>query len=492
MRTTPPAPDDRAMNESSALEVAAVRAVETTDRARMLWSDADRSWASRAAAEVVGEGASPSAFVARRARLALERLTGRYAALRRAVHGLRWRRWIGLAIIAGALVAGVVVDQIGAGRRVNVLAPPLLGVLAWNVAVYVVLLVAPLMRKRRRSAAAFAGPLRNTVVRIASGAHRAIHDGGKRPLEAALAALAREWTRVAAPLYTARAARILHFAAAAFAAGVIAGMYVRGLAFEYRATWESTFLDAPSVHRVLSILLAPGMAVTGLPLPTVDAIAAMRSGAGDASVNAASWLHLIAATVVVVVIAPRIVLGLLAWTVESHRARRLDVPVGDPYFQRVLRGFHGGPVRVKVVPYSYAVPPASLSGLQALVTRVFGGSAALVVSSPIAYGEEDSLPESALPDGSGPALALLNLSATPEREAHGAFVAAMRAAAGDHAVIVLIDEAPFVARNPDPARLEERRAAWRAMFGEIGAQPVFANLANPDLVAIEAELEAML
>jgi len=60
------------MNEKNALEVTAVRAIETSDRGRTLWSDADRAWASRAAAEVVGEGASVDAFVARRAKLALE------------------------------------------------------------------------------------------------------------------------------------------------------------------------------------------------------------------------------------------------------------------------------------------------------------------------------------------------------------------------------------------------------------------------------------
>ena len=49
------------MNERTAIAVAAVRAVETTDRAHVVWTDADRTWASRAAAEVVGEGAQPQA-----------------------------------------------------------------------------------------------------------------------------------------------------------------------------------------------------------------------------------------------------------------------------------------------------------------------------------------------------------------------------------------------------------------------------------------------
>ena len=52
------------MKEANALEVTAIRAIETSDRARALWSDADRAWASRAAAEVVGERGSVDDFVA--------------------------------------------------------------------------------------------------------------------------------------------------------------------------------------------------------------------------------------------------------------------------------------------------------------------------------------------------------------------------------------------------------------------------------------------
>ena len=40
------------MDEARALDVVAVRAVEAADSARALWSDDERAWASRAAAEV--------------------------------------------------------------------------------------------------------------------------------------------------------------------------------------------------------------------------------------------------------------------------------------------------------------------------------------------------------------------------------------------------------------------------------------------------------
>lgn len=69
------------MDEHSALDVIVVRAIETQDRARAVWSDAERAWASRAAAGVVGEMAAADVFAAQRAALvwnALTSATGHY------------------------------------------------------------------------------------------------------------------------------------------------------------------------------------------------------------------------------------------------------------------------------------------------------------------------------------------------------------------------------------------------------------------------------
>jgi len=480
------------MNEHDALAVTAVRAIETADRERTLWTDADRSWASRAAAEVVGERADSDAFVARRARLALERLSERYPPLRKAVAVLHWRRWIGIAIIVLAFVAGIAIDRLAGGRQINLLAPPVLGVLAWNLVVYALLLASPLLRAL--GAHDFArGPLRRAIARVAGGIDRLPRREAKGPLGKAITTFVDDWSRRAAPVYNARAARLLHWAAAALACGIVAGLYVRGIAFEYRVTWESTFLDAATVHRILSIALAPGAFVTGFPIPSVDELNAMRLGASPAAANAATVLHLLAATVAIVVVVPRLLLGFTAWGIEKHRRARVDVALTDPYHQRVLRGFRGGPVRVKVIPYSYRVPPDALTGVQSVVRRAFGGSASLVVTSPVEYGGEDALTPASLPDEGGPAIALFNLSATPEREAHAAFVDRLRAAAGQQPVIILIDESTFAGRSEvDTARLDERRKIWHALLAERGGNPVFANLANPDLAAIESEIDSRL
>ncbi|WP_067945496.1 DUF2868 domain-containing protein, partial [Agromyces sp. NDB4Y10] len=409
------------MDEQAALEVTAARAVETGERDRVLWSDADREWASRAAAAIVGERASADAFLARRAQLVLERIGTRQPGVTRTVRGIRWRPWVGVVTVLGAFVLGVVVDRIGGGSSINLLAPPVFALVAWNLVVYVWLLLRPVVLR-----GGAVGPVRAVLIRAAAvrGAVDGWRGDGAVARRSVLTGLPGEWARIAAPLYSARAARVLHLAAAATALGVIAGLYTRGLAFEYRASWESTFLGAEHVHALLAVTLAPGSLLTGIPVPDVAGIEAIRAPASE---NAAPWMHLMAATVVAVVVLPRLVLALAAWLVERRRARRVALPLGDPYFRRLVSAWVGEPTPVRVIPYSYTLAADARAGLEAVLARAFGNAPAAIERS-VAGGDEfgDAADGGATAtDAAGPAglrLPLFSLTATPEEDAHGRFL----------------------------------------------------------------------
>ncbi|MEP7328980.1 MAG: DUF2868 domain-containing protein [Betaproteobacteria bacterium] len=475
------------MDERSALQIAAVRALEEADRARTTWTDDDRAWASRAAAQIVGEHAAPSAFIARRATLALERIATRSNALPRTVQAWLWRPWVGVAIVIAAFALGVAADHIGSAQRINVLAPPILVLVVWNLAVYAALGAGYIVHY---GDAAPPGPLRRAVVRMAAtrGGTRRPREGDADPVPRALVALAHDWIAIAAPLYAMRATRILHLAAAALAAGVLIGMYARGIAFEYRATWESTFLDASFVRTLLTVFYAPGVWLTGTAVPDVAQIDAMR---WPGSTNAASWMHLMAATLMLVVILPRLLLALATGLLERHRAARLPIALDQPYFVRLLRGLHDAPVPVRVMPYSFTPDPAAQSTLTALLARAVGGNADVELTPTVAYGAE------AAPLPSPPStwtVALFSLAATPESETHGAFLTALNAHASSNApLLVLVDEAGLRARlGDDITRLEARRALWRALCSDHHGTPLFIDLVAPDLDAAERELDAAL
>ena len=118
------------MNERAARDVIVVRALETSDDAREIWSDADRVWASRAAAADVGEAATEDAFVHRRATHVLERIGKRHPAFVASTRARSLRGWIVPVVAIGAFAVGVAGVDIGPAHTINLLAPPVLALLA--------------------------------------------------------------------------------------------------------------------------------------------------------------------------------------------------------------------------------------------------------------------------------------------------------------------------------------------------------------------------
>lgn len=446
------------MNEADARRVLLLQAHESAAPGP-LWTAADRDWATQAALQDVGGDAPSETFLAARARLAMQRLAPR---------GVREPRrfnagWLLAALTIGAAF-GAVTDAIGPGERiVNLLALPVWGVVAWNLVVYLWLALGSLTRKPAQG-----------VVR------RWLQDGLARGANAA-------WLQASAPLNAARAGLLLHAAAAAFALGLFAGMYVRALVFDYRAGWQSTFLDGAAVHAWLSTLLAPASALSGIVLPDATALQAMRVTPGQAATaSAAPWIHLYAVTLALLVIAPRGLLALWQGARATRLARRFPIDLAAPYFQRLLRHQRGASAAVEVRPHAQTPSAAAVLGLRTLLAGVFGDGIKLEVAPTCPHGAEDGVP--AVGAGNAATIALLDLSATPEAESQGRFVRALGAAP-----LLLVNEAGFRARfGAASARHSERRAAWKLFAQETQRPIVFADLERGDLAAAQTQLEAAL
>jgi hypothetical protein len=147
-----------------------------------------------------------------------------------------------------------------------------------------------------------------------------------------------------------------------------------------------------------------------------------------------------------------------------------------------------------LAPYSFAVTPAAVTALETLLARALGAGMTLVVAPVVAYGDEDAIAATAHEEGRGPLVALFNATATPEREAHGRFLASLvQAATPDHPVLVIVDEAAFNARwRDDDARRQARRRLWCDACAEWRLAPVFVDLAKPDLATVEEAVDAAL
>ena len=468
------------IDEAAARTVLLVREIESAPSDAASWSAADRAWASRSALDSVGRDAGASRFLVARAELALQRLLPREPVLAAWLAPKGWRAgalvW---ALLIGAAV-GLGIDSLGSHRLINLLAPPLWGVLVWNLAVYALLAVAALRRlgparsdatRTLDKLSARHGPLTrwlHAALTSAPWAPRASTQGG-RGASAVLRTFAPAWARVSLPQNLARAEMLLHGAAGALALGLIAGLYLRGLVFDYRAGWQSTFLDAATAHAVLSFVLAPAAAVTGITLPDASGFEALRSVAplAPGGATAAPWIHLLAASLGLFVVLPRFVLCLIGAARARWLAAHVHVPLHEPYFQRLLREQRGAAASIHVLPYAQAPPAQALVSLQALFARTLGQNTSVQVGDTIAFGAEDEVHAApAFPAGTTHALLWFDMAASPEPEHHGRIAAALaqNAAASGAAAMLLVDQTAFVRRfEQTPNRIAERLTAWRQL-----------------------------
>ena len=475
------------MREEDLRRVLLVRAVEEADRDGTLLPPADRATAGREALRAVGPG-DPEPLLAARAQVLVERIVARHPFVGHVLAMLAPSRARTLWLIGVALVVGVLVPVLD-GRLINVLAFPLFGIVAWNLAVYAAS-IPWILRGTPRGETALRAGLATTGAWLAG---RVIERsrGFNAPLAGALRNFAREWYEASRPLHLTRAARGLHLAAAALGVGMVASLYVRGIAFDYRAGWESTFLDAGSVRALLLVIYGPASLLTGIDIPDTSALEAMRWDNGSEGAPAADWIHLLAATVLIYVIVPRLLLAVEA-AVRTVRLRRWlpDPPFLPAHFRTAFASIDGAVPRAAalVMPYACELSPNGLARLVAWVQHAAGGPADVSARESLPYGEEERYLASFADRGGATADIVVlpfSLAATPEVENHGTVLAGVRdrvAMRHGARLLVVIDEAPYADRMA-AERVAERRETWRSFVRAHGLEAAFARLDEPQAPA---------
>jgi hypothetical protein len=367
------------------------------------------------------------------------------------------------------------------------LAFPLLGLLAWNLVVYLALILAQFRPRAARTPGA--SWLSSSYARWIRGRADALLQQASRfnvPLAEAMQRFATDWASVSRPLLLLRAQRLFHSAAAFLALGLIAGTYVRGLVLRYAAGWESTFLDAEQVHALVTVLYGPASALTGIGLPPAGELAALRWGEATSGAPAASWIHLIAVTTLLYIVLPR-TLAVLATSVALWRAEQKPaLPAAFSGYARSLLRETGRVDRLRAQVVTYAFEPSrdALAGLSVLLADALGGEVSAEVGVHVAYGEEDAFSERVrdqpLPAADCQVL-LMSLSATPESENHGAMIEALRSSRGQGFLLV-VDASAYAARmGADPSlvgRVAERGRTWRDFATARGQAACIADLSR--------------
>ncbi|RPH85785.1 MAG: hypothetical protein EHM88_00005 [Candidatus Rokuibacteriota bacterium] len=460
------------LSEGEARTLLLVQAVEDTDQDGVLLASRTRAAATRRAFDDGARSTDDMARLRTRASLLRDDLLREAPALGRVLAPPRARGLLVLATIGVAAGTGALTNLLGPERHVSVLAFPLAGILLWNLAVYAALIVRAIGCTAAGLRRAVPAPGRLALPgRWLEGAWLAAFGrrlGGSTRSVAMIDAIRRFqrlWLPAAAPLIAARARVVLHLAALAMALGAVAGMYVSGIAFEYRATWESTWLEAPAVQRYLDLVLGPAARVLDRPVPDV---APLRGPAGEGS--AAPWIHLWGTTLGLFVLVPRAALALLDTLSAARLSRSLPVDVDADYTRRALQSGRGAATLVEIVYYSCAPDTGLRERLHARLQEEVGARAVIHDGARLEYGdgpERVRLPEA--PSRSGVLVLVFPLAQTPEPEVHGELVERLRERldGAGWQLLAVLETATYRQRAGSDDRVRERRATWDRLLRDL-------------------------
>jgi len=470
------------MNLEESRQVLLLQCLEQCDREEHLLSGADKKEAAFAAGAPLPKRAGwadEDRFLFTRALQLLSRVVTREPASESWISREVSRFPFGLvALILSLVVAGIgfSTSALGPERKINILSFPLLGILAWNLLVYAGELVSMLRRKR---------PAEESQGIIASAARIWSRGWKGRParedespgstgkiLSETQDRFRSEWSRLVQPLWFGRIRALLHLLALVLAASAVGGLYVRGLDQEYRAIWESTFIEeSESLHRVLSVVLGPAARLSGMTLPGVDELERIHwrgDSAAPVGTNAAPWIHWYALTMGIYVLLPRLLL-FFVWRVRNGLlARSLPIrSVAPAYFEGLLATSTGASLPVRLVPHAFSPSPAVRDWLVRHLQQTLARPVAPTWAATVPWGEESEVQFDPLaPDEVF--IPVYALSATPESESQGELLHTLLGRTPNPVRWVLLESSAFDEKNrhlPDAdERHDARVAAWRAIF----------------------------
>jgi hypothetical protein len=507
------------VNEAAARCVLLVRAIEKLDPEGRLLSAQDRLEASRQAPD---PGPPKDAFDRRpltreeddflklRSAELVRRFDARTGVVSPLWHRMRSHSRLIPWLVLGALVAGLAVNELGPDRRLNLIAFPLLGMMVWNVIVYALLLLGVLWHFIRGPGRGARMPvwgqllLRRSQTLARRGAEHQAREEHQPLISKVVNQFLLDWLKWGAPLHAARAKRMFHLLALALALGTVGGMYWRGLGLEYRASWESTFLDTQTVHRGLHWVLGPASRLTGIALPGIEELETLRAGPGNADgKNAAPWIHLYAVTAALCIFLPRALL-ILGTGASAHSLRkRFPLPgANDPHFRQVLARARTGKEEVTVLPLGFRPDDATRKALSWLLADCLGSYARVTFRDGLDYGREEEFLErvsSGNPLTGICAAVCVNLASTPEDEVHGRFLDGLKEllirGKTPPRLLFLAIETTSIRRLRDAGwegRVEERRESWRRFGKRHNFNPVIISATDtPASGLAEAFLQAM-
>jgi len=358
------------MRQRALQAVLLVHAIEQCDLAGDVLSLEDRAHATAEALErrPLAATAPPPAldgnserFLALRAHALLARLRVRSPGVDHVLAAAALSTGLERAILLLGFALGVGL-AFADGRRIDIFAYPLIGLLIWNLIVYLILII----RFSKSSLARPAFDLAHGAPSRPTGAVESTRDGFIRrwlaglyanhvraridaliahsigfnaPLAPGLRRFATDWWEIGRPLFRARARRLLHLAAMLAALGLMVGYAFRGWVLHLAAGWDTTVFGPTSAHAALVMLYGAASALSGIAIPPAhDLLGLAWTSATTGGGQAGQWVKLIELTPLLYIVLPRLIAVILGTLGVWRRSLTLRTPASfSGYLAAVLR-----------------------------------------------------------------------------------------------------------------------------------------------------------
>ncbi len=465
------------MNAADVRKVLIVQAVEQADEHDHLVTSADRAEAAAISGAPLPKGSAPDhqeSFLTTRSEVLLTRISNRALEEADWLRATTPKHWIGLTsgvLLVIAVITGFLTNELGPEKRINILSFPLLGIILWSIFIYLRELFLFCQSPDRL----FRGGWIKACIRLntAPSNQSVERESDSNSLKSARLIFEQRWFDLTLPVFGAKMKSSLHLIALAFAAAAILGMYVQGLANEYRAVWESTFFtEASQVRPFLQTVLGPAAALSGSEFPSEETLATMHWQAGQPEVageNAARWIHWYAITIGLFVILPRGILSLI-WKLKSEQFSR-TLPyreVAPHYFDHLLAISSGTAKPVCILPYAFDPDGALRRGIVGSLEFRFQCPIEVHWSAPVPFGEEESPADLENAEDEAILIPLFSFASTPEKETHLDLFRTLSSAAPNPVEFILLDTTAFDEKSMNFPDAEQRRAgrleAWNLLF----------------------------
>lgn len=461
------------MKLSDIRDIVIAQSLEESDTGGRLLSDDEKRIAESAAGAPLPTGTGKSKqnqFLAKRAAgligTAESRLKGEVTWLRANPFRSKFGLFALITVVVAAIIGYLTNELDDPDGRINILKFPLIGIILWNLIVYLCELF--IIFRKDGASKGVSGIITRALYPPPVNLQRS--DNEPNVEFRARSVFLSRWRHLSFPALSARLKSLLHFTALILAASAITGMYVKGIAKQYNAVWESTFIkDGEQLRQILTTVLGPATIIKGDEIPPASDLNDWQAPNEKSQDNAAKWIHWYAITIGIYVLIPRLILGFI-WLIRAN-AHDKTLPfreLAPNYYERVLAVSTGDSLSIGIVPYAHKPGDNVIQGIRTYMETHFERPVTIKWLDSIAFGDEEDAEAGDL-KGLQPML-LFNFGSTPEKETH---LALYQKLAGDlppdsTKYQVVLDCEAFDRKSESFNDADERRTtrleAWKKLF----------------------------